>query len=505
MPVGRTPMRRMTDVQYANTIRDLFAGRIAPSDRFPVTEREPERYTNRPEANIVSLLGAERIMMAAEDVAMQIIDDLPAIVPCADQADEACARSTVQDYGQRAFRRPLRDAEEAALMDIYTASVGEHGFAIAMGSVFSAMLQMPEFLYFAETGDAEADDGLVRLTDYELATRLSYLIWDTMPDDELIAAAADGSLSNDDELAAQARRLLEDPRAANTLVRFHGEWLNLGSMFASDKDSDAFPEFDDELIDGMHEEFARFVAAQAWGPDASFSEFMTTRTVSINSALADLYGVDSNSSGPDDWQATQLDPDQRSGVLTMPLLMSEHAGVAATSPIFRGKLVRTQFLCNELPSPPPDAMSMLPEYPPGATQREKSDILLGVPACGGCHQLMDPIGVGFEHYNAIGGWQSIDIDDSSIDATGEVQSPPPGMDGAFDGIPDLAARLADNPTVHRCFARQVHRFARGLAEEHGEDVCVAEEVLEQAGSSFSAADLLFHLSTSPGFRFNRVD
>src|SRR6185436_7585363 len=228
--------------------------------------------------------------------------------------------------------------------------------------------------------------------------------------------------------------------ASAMIARFFHEWIDLGDLAGDMKDPSMFPEWTPELEASLEEEVERFVAHVIADEGATLDALLTSNKTYVNRPLTSLYGLDpSVSSGPTDWVLVTLDPAQRSGLLTKAALLAAKAHASTTAPVFRGKFVRTQLLCDEIPAPPPDAMAMAPEYPANATQREKSDILVATQPCGGCHGLMNPIGLGVEHYDAIGRWRDNDTNGAPVDASGHILN---GTPAAFDGAVDLSAKLA---------------------------------------------------------------
>jgi hypothetical protein len=493
---GFAPMRRLTQVQYRNTILDLFGGAVDPGTTFPAPQIHDE-YTNNPAANVVSLAAAQDILESAEAIAVQVIDDVDAIVACDGAQDHACAEVFVDDFGPRAFRRPLTAEERTALLAIHDDVAAIDGFADGIGTVVATVLQSPQFLYLVEEGGDEIEPGVFRLTDFEIATRLSYLLWDSMPDDALFAAAAAGELQDDDGIAAQVDRMLAvTDKSGPALERFVREWTRYDGVPTYDKDATVFPTFDAELTASMDEELSRYVRGVLQGESPTLRRLLTSTTTEVDARMAAFFGVAAPAQG---W--AQVDTaDGRVGLLGRPALLAEHSTAASTAPIFRGRLVRTQFLCDEIPPPPPDAMAKAPEYPPDATERERTAILIGHLDCGGCHGLMNPIGLGFEPFDAIGALRTTDVDGSPVDDLGDVLAGPPGVGGEFHGIAELADKMSGSDDVAACFVDQFYRFSFGLQD--GEVLeCAIDPVAEafvEGGADIH--DLVMQLALSGAFR-----
>jgi len=492
---GLGPMRRLTKVQYENTVRDLFRGAVEPGPTFPASVIH-EEYTNNPAANVVSLSAAEDILLAAEHAGQQVVDGIDTIVDC--EPGVACAEAFVDDFGRRAFRRPLTTDEREALLDVYTQVEAEAGFADGIGTVVTVVLQAPQLLYLQEFGVGEVEPGVVELSDHELAARLSYLLWDTTPDDELLELADAGLLRDEAELRAQAERLLADrAQSGPALDRFFREWMRFDGVPAFDKDPVLFPGYDDALAAAVDEELTRFVDGVLRSDAPTLRTLLTSSATEVDATLAAFYGVDAPADG---WAPVTLPSTERPGLLSRPALLAEHSTASSSAPIFRGRLVRTQLLCNEIPPPPADAMANAPEYPEGATEREKSEILMDHMSCGACHGMMNPIGLGFERFDATGAWRELDVNGQPVDSRGEIVGGPEGLVGEFDGVPELGEQLAESEPVQACFARQLYRHSLGL--ESGQALACASEPIEQAfvAAGGDIPTLVLELVTSNAFR-----
>ncbi|MBV1860242.1 MAG: DUF1588 domain-containing protein, partial [Nannocystaceae bacterium] len=236
--------------------------------------------------------------------------------------------------------------------------------------------------------------------------------------------------------------------------------------------------------------------------DVVLGHRLTSRDTQVNDALAGLYGV--AAPAPGEWAATTL-PEDRPGLLGRAALLAEHSTSTSSAPIFRGRLVRTQLLCEQIPPAPADAMANTPEYPPGSTERERTKILMTHMNCGACHVLMNPIGLGFEHFDATGAWRELDVDGSLVDDSGEILPDTGGVAGEFDGLPALASKLADDDDVAACFATQFYRHALGL--EASEVMQCAIEPVQQtfANSGGDIPTLLTALVRSDAFRMRVLE
>lgn len=493
---GYAPMRRLTTAQYRNTIRDLFGGAVEPSASFPTTQVH-KSYSSNPAHNVVSLPTASELLTAAEDVAAAVIDDVDAVVTCEGAMDQACAAAFVDDFGARAFRRPLEDDERTALLGLYDLGAAD-GFADGIGTVVVAVLQSPQFLYLVERSSTEIEPGVVSLDDHEIATRLSYLVWDSMPDTALFAAAAAGELQDADAIEAQARRMLADTeRTAPALERFVREWNHYDGVAAYDKDPVAFPDFTTEMAASLDSELSRFIQGVLRSDEPTFAQLMTSTQTEVDAGLAAMFGV--AAPAPGEWEPVTLGA-ERGGLLTRPAVLAEHSHANSTGPIFRGELVRTQMLCDPIPPPPADAMANAPEYPDGATERERSDILMNHMGCGACHAMMNPIGLGFEEYDAIGAWRDAEIDGGPVDNSGEVVGGPADLTGTFNGAAELQAKLAASDEVTACFASQLYQYTFGLDTAQVLECAVQPVAAEFVASGGDIRELVVALARSNAFR-----
>jgi hypothetical protein len=325
--------------------------------------------------------------------------------------------------------------------------------------IVRAMLQAPRFLYRAEPGTLErVGPHAVKLSGYETATRLSYAVWNTMPDARLTAAAASGALATKDGVAGELAWMLLDPRGAKAVRRFLEGWIHLSSVETVVKDKQLFP-------DWANSAFRITLRTQA---QTFFDEVLGPARGNLSS----LFTLDrTDGSGQ--------------GVLTLPALLGILATATESSPIYRGKFVREQLLCQQLPSPPPNVPKP-PDVPPGVSTREKFKQHEVDPACSGCHRLMDPIGFGFENYDAIGRYRTID-NGAPVDVSGEIMQTR-DLDGKFTGIAELGQRLAMSGEVEECAVRQWFRFFLSRFEQDA-DACSVKRTVDQlraAGSDLKA-------------------
>jgi hypothetical protein len=401
-----------------------------------------------------------------------------------DLAQTSCVAPFIAWMGKRAFRRPLSEPVEDSLIALYEQARGEWGAAKAVELVLTAMLDSPYFLYHLEPTLGDAGAEVVPLDGHEVASRLSYFLWGSMPDDDLTLAADTGVLATVEGIEAEAKRMLSDARASEAVDTFARQWLELELLAEQVKDPDVFPSYDEALVADMEAETLTFVRdIVETGTDAA--TLLTATHTWATPALAALYGV--THPGGAGMKRVDLDPETRAGLLTQASLLSSRAHAAETSWVLRGKFVREKLLCETLPPPPP-----------GVDQKAANDPdRLSNPECKSCHLQMDPVGVGFENYNAIGGHLDEGEDGEPIVAAGEVMGHPDI--GKFVGVVDLAGKLAKSDAVQRCLATQYFRYAG--RRDDSDDNCSIDAALQRfQASGRDIRELILGIAVSDAFR-----
>jgi hypothetical protein len=495
----------MTRFEYDNAVRDLLGDTTRPADSF-VAEEEALGFNNQATALGVTELLAEQYMDASEAIALRAAKDWKRLLPCDPQkiGEDACAGQFVLAFGQKAFRRPLAAAESARLDQLYAWGKEQYDFSTGLQLVIQAVLQSPRFLYRVEMGmpdPVKAQGDVTALDSWEVATRLSFLLWSSIPDDALFAAAAQGALGDAAAIEKQARRMLDDPRAREAVANFHAQWLGLERITTLTKDASVYPAYSPALRPLWEKETLSFLDHVVFDDVKGDVKTMLTAPYSMmNAELAAFYGV----TGPTGaaFEQVSLDPTQRAGLLTQASLLAVNAKPNQSSPIHRGKFVRERLLCQPLQPPPNNLDIQPPPVDPKATTRDKFAQHSSDPACAGCHTLMDPIGFGFEHYDGIGQWRAQDHG-LPVDATGALTATR-DSDGAFDGAVALAARLAESAEVRECVATQWFRFGYG----HGEgkaDACAMAQLQEAfRAADYNVKELLVALTRTDAFRYRSV-
>ena len=504
-----TPIRRLTRFEYNLTVRDLLGDTSNPADVLP-PEEEVAGFNNQAAALTSSDLLIEQYMKVAEDVGARAVLDMNALLPECDpglDGDDTCALSFIRDFGGRAFRRPLSQAEIDRLKAVFDWAVNDPDlgrFEDGIQVVIEAALQSPSFLYRPELGaESPVEGDVVPFTSWEMATKLSYMLWNTMPDATLFAAAEADELQTKEQIAAQATRMLEDDKARDLIRNFHTQWLLLTHLGSVTKDTSVYPAFNGSLRPLWTEEIQAFVEHVILEGDGSLETLLTADYSFMNEELASFYGDDVlDSVTGSEFRQVQLDPDRRAGFLTSAGLMATHANVNQSSPVFRGKFVREQLMCNTLPPPPNDLVIEPPELDPSKTTKEQFEEIGANPACAGCHTLMNPIGFIFEHYDGVGQWRD-QQNGKAIDAIGEVVQTD-DIDGDYDGAIELASALAGSTQVQECVSSQWFRFAYNRTVTQ-EDSCSVQQLNDVfRASNFNVRELLVALTQTNAFLYRRA-
>jgi hypothetical protein len=396
----------------------------------------------------------------------------------------------------RAFRRPLDISLQADYRKLLVDATAQLDFSSGLEVAITAVLQSPYFLYHVERG-IEVTPGVERLDDSSMAARLATSLWQSLPDEALLAAAASGSLSTAEGIESQARRMLGDPRARAVMVRMFTELTRADELALVPKDLTLFPAWD-ALRSSMTEETSRFVESVLFDGPGTPEALLTARHTFVNPALAAHYGLPAVSG----WQKISFTGTPRLGLLTQGSVLAVNAKTNQSSPVVRGLFVRENLLCDTPPPPPPDANIVPPDIKPGVPTRQRYAEHSENPACSGCHTLMDPIGLGFEHFDAVGAWRDTD-EGLPVDASGEIV----GTDaaGTFVGVEALAQRLATSNRVSQCFGTQAFRYFTAR-HENEDDTCSLYRLETQfRGGTFDFKDLVIALTTSDSFRYRKTE
>lgn len=500
-PDGAT-LRRLTPTEHRNTLRDLFPGVALPAITL-APDSIVGGFDNQEGGQTVSSLLTEQYHRAAGDVARAASAALDAWAPCTTD-DAACAARIAETLAMRAQRHPL-DAEERALyVDFVETARVELGLADAVSMLIEALLQTPRFLYRPELGDGAlgAPEGLVALDGFEAASRLSYFLWRTMPDTALWDAAAAGELATPEGLEAHARRMLDDPRAHETIADLHAQWFQLRALDDVALDPALFPGWGEPMRADLRASAERFLDDAFW-EEGSVEALFGGSYGYVNDRLAPVLGV--APPGSDSLVRVELDPAQRAGILTQPGWLAYHAKPAVHSPIFRGVFVLEHVVCSPTPPAPPGADAMSEPLPPDVVvnTRERTE-RSHTGRCASCHQRIDGAGFLFERYDALGRFRDTEHD-LPIDASGVLLGAG-DADGPLDGAIELADRLGQSRQVRECVSRHYLRYALGRGTAGDGDRCQIAALADGLdATSGDPRELVIAIATSPSFRYRTLE
>jgi hypothetical protein len=452
--------------------------------------------TNGPN-RVIDDVQATQYHNAATAIVANRITNVATFVGCdysTSQNATNCANAWVPAFGKKAFRRPLTSGEVTRYVNLI---LGQTDFPTGIKLAVRAMIESPKFLYRFETG--VLNGSVYNLTQYEIATALSYQYWGTMPDAQLMAAADAGQLSNASGIEAQARRLLGDTRARAIVGTLAAQWLGAENIANVAKRSDLYPAFTADVRASMAQETQQFVQYVTFeAQNKTLPELLTANYSMLNGTLATYYGV-SGVSGPNFVKATFTDG-KHSGILTQGSVMADTSHSDQTSPVFRGLLIRRNLLCQVFGVPPPNAGG-LPNNDTTLTTRQRFDIHASSSSCATCHQYIDSVGNGFEAFDPVGLIRATD-NNQPVDSSGDMNDVNVMGDGThapFTTIPGLAATLATSNSVNSCFVRQYFRFSRGYLDGPAESCTIQNLTATFAAKGYNIQELMIAISTSPDY------
>jgi hypothetical protein len=499
LTLGTTKLRRVTRLEYNNLVRDLLGDTTRPGISFgPDLDGESGFLTG----GIVSRVEADQYLDAGERLAAAAVKMLDKLVPCSPTgAEDACASEFIAKFGRRTYRRPLSTEETRDLQDLYDwAKANKFDYATRVQFVLTAMLQSPNFLYRWEFGRAVAGKkDLNALTSYELASRLSFALWGSMPDDDLSRAADAGTLIQPAELEKQARRMLDSPKARDAAASFKNGWLHFIEGGDIQKDPKRFKTWNAVALAAVDAETEEFVVRAVTAGEDALKTLFTADFTWGNEAVAKFYGV----AGITGTEVQKIPLGAgRAGILTQASLLARNSGPSASSPVRRGHMIREQFLCDEPPPPPKDLNPQPPVDNGMMSIRQQVLDHQNQPSCRACHQLMDGFGLALEGFDAVGLVRTMDAG-QPIDASGEVLWPGQPAPVRFNGVRELGAKLGADGVSQRCFVQQYFRFALGRKEQN--DVGTIDAALDGFKKArFSIRELVVAVVKSDAFRYRKI-
>ena len=459
-------MRLLTQSQYANTIADIFGTDIVAKVRFaPVNRSSGLVAVGAAKAGLTPGV-VDPLDATARLVARQVLDakHRAIFVPCTpkamDQRDDTCARAFLSGAGKRLYRRPLTQAELSAAVDMAGRAVKPTGdFYAGLAFSLGGMLVSPQFLFITET--AQRDPGPAggwSLDGYSRASRLSFLLWDSAPDDALLQAAGGGGLDNSAGLHRQLERMLASPKFERGLRAFFTDYLVLESFDTLSKDSEIYPAFSIKVAKEAREQVLRTVVDHLMVRKGDYRDLFTTKRTFMSSDLGAIYKVPVNR-GSQGWEAYEFAPDDpRGGLLTMVGFLAQHSHPGRSSPTRRGRALREILLCQTVPDPPPNVDFSAFNEPSAKvlTARERLSVHATVPTCRGCHSLTDPIGLALENFDGAGQWRDLDHG-MAIDASGSLNKV------KFSDASGLGHVVRDEPALRSCIINRLYGYSTGRA------------------------------------------
>jgi len=494
-------IRALLSWQYRNAVRDL----LGPAAAEVVTP-PPDTTVNGWDA-----IGAAQLSLSATsvdkyessgqqaaEIAMNDAGARDSILGCVPQSssDPQCMNAFVAQFGRRAWRRPLSADEQNSWASVGNGAAAAYGdFYKGAAFVIAGLLQSPNFLYQIEIGEADpTSPGRLRLTGNELATRLSFFLTGSTPSEELMSAAERGELESAEGIRLWAETLVNQPGSREAMAHFFDELFQLRDLSQMSKDPVAFPSFGPALASAMRDETQHLLDSLVWDQDGDFRRFFDADYTFVNQDLAALYGVAVPPMCGGFARVTLPADSLRGGFLGQAAFLALMAHPATSSPTLRGKFIREKLLCQNIPPPPPNVDTNLPNTE-GMTTRQKLLAHRQNPSCASCHVLMDDIGLGLENFDAIGQFRTTDSG-QPIDASSALDDL-----GSFTGARELGALLAAQPQLTECLTRNLFRAATGHVDTLGESAPLNQVHASFAASGFSFKNALVETAASEAFRF----
>ena len=492
-------LARLTSQQYINTVEDIFGIRL--NDIVLEADTNPYLfYSVGATTTEVSENGVELYAEAAYALTDYLFNDVSrreGLLGCVPTtANDNCIQSFIVSYGRRLYRRSLTSSEVQRWLTL-SAELGTENALDGAKLVLAGMLQSPHFLYRVELGEEDPQSqGQKRYSSVEMASRLSFLLWNSTPDDILLNAAERGDLIDPVKLRQETMRMLSAPKSRVAIQDFFSQYLDLGRLEEVERDPLLYPGYNPSLPTAMETEVRLLVDDIVFRNKGDIRDLFTEPRGYVNRALAELYGVEAPGASevafvPVDFPSES----KRAGILTLGAFLTMNAHPTETSPTLRGKYIRERVLCQAVPAPPDDIDLNL-EAEPGeepATLRERLEEHRNNPSCYGCHAYIDPPGFLFENFDSVGAFRT-EENGHPIDASGDL-----------DGIPladatDLAVQLAHDPRLAACMVKQLYRHATGRLDEPGEAASLQAIGEAFAQNMYRFDSLLVELIQSEGFR-----
>ncbi len=496
---GPFVIRRLTKTEYGNTLRDLFG--VDPS----IVDALPDEVSGEGYLNSLSPLQLEQYLTIADKVLRRIVAPNGAPPTAIEKRlfGSPAPREVARSLARKAYRRPPSEAELDVLVQAFELGRRNNlSHQQALHLMLKAILVSPQFLFITPAAEAESSTGIVPLDDHQLASRLSYLLWATMPDAELMALADKATLHESAVLKAQIKRLLHDPRSRALFDGFGAQWLGVGALKRQVFDAAMFPQMTAQMRQAMYDE-ARLFFESIVRENQSVIRFADADFTFLNATLAPIYGLEKTIKGPQ-MRRVRLTDANRGGVLGMPGVLAVTSFPNRTSPVKRGVWVLEQLLGDHVPAAPPDVPALDQQDQAAVanlTVRQRTELHRTNPVCANCHQILDPIGFGLENFDAIGQWRSRDSNGQPIDAAGEL---PGGQ--RFSSPKDLKAIIAARTSdLSRNLVEKLLAYALGRRLEGYDEIVVDNLMQELAGDGYRMQTLINGVITSYPFTHRRIE
>ncbi len=488
--VGTSILRRMTRLQYDRTVLQLLGDDSEPARLFPVETRE-EGYDNQASSQHVQRPEVVAWETAASDLASRALSNFDRLLGCAESDDlDSCFSAQLPTLMRRVLREKPSTEETTRYQSFYDSLREEATPERSAELILRALLMAPQFLFIVEEGGV-FEEGVSRLDGYEVASRLSFSLWNQAPDEALLDAAEAGLLDTKEGVAERARAMIEDERAANVVLDFHSQWIDLAELDNMVLPAGAPP----ELKESAKREIEWFI--NNWYQDGSglIPDLFTSRASYVDSDLAALYGIDAPAEGPG---ATELPEGERAGLLTRAVFLGTH-GIPPT----RGDFVLARVLCS--PVPP---LTFMPPLPPDlgetATTRERFEKHAEDPCARACHGVLDPVGFAFENYDQAGMWRDTENGQPVDSATELTLSEESGVNGPISGALELSDKIASSPLATSCLSENWFRYSYGRVAKPVDDCSVAS-LSDALGDTGDVHDLLVALTQTDSFLYIRKE
>jgi hypothetical protein len=505
-PVGEiVGMRRLTELQYRNAIADIFGADITVAGRFePIVRPTHQLIATGSSSSAISPAGLEQFDAMARNIAAQVFDEAhrPTFVPCQPKdikkPDADCARKTLLPIGRYVLRRPLTAREQTLYVQMASsATTQDSSFYSGLELALAAMLVAPDFLYIIESAEPDpAHPGELRLDNYSRASRLSFLLWNTTPNEALLNAAAQGRLINDTQLAAVAEKMVASPRFENGVRAFFVDMLLFEKFDEIAKDPVIYPRFNQTVAKDLPEQMLRTIVDQLVTRNGDYRDLFTTRHTFLTRALGPLYNAPVHSANG--WEAYDIPAeDERAGLLGQAGFLALYSHSGRSSPTLRGRAIRELLLCQPVPNPPGNVNFTVVQDTSNKvlrTARARLTAHATDPACSACHKITDPIGLPLENFDGIGAFRKQE-NETDIDVAGLFEGE------HFNGAVGLGKAIAASPSTTECVAGRAWEYATGhaLADDSTQAMTLDKSF---AANGYRISSLFARVATSPdAYRF----